>query len=536
MAGGEKQQVADKLSLLNNNKIARWRADAALFMSEALINPQTRQRFELFEAERVFLKHAFTPTPDGDLPYREILWSCIKKSGKSTFGALCLLYTIICLGGPYSESYIISNDLSQSQDRIFSSAAHIVEASPLIKAETTARRITFSNGSFIEALPADYRGAAGVEPAMVIADETWGFSTEASRRLYEECTWTPTRKPSVRMVTSYAGFLGESKLLEDLVNRGLSGKRIAKDVYVQPGLIAFVSHERIAPWQTAAWIEEARRSTRPSAFLRQYRNEFAAAESQFIPIKEWDATVNKDLKPALVNTRLPVWAGLDLGVEHDSTALVAVAWDGGNIRLVEHRVFTPAGGTLDIEGTAEAAVLSLRSRYALMAVYYDPWQAINLAQQLGRQGVNMQEWGQTVGNLSMMATNLLDLIRHRQLVTYPAPDLREAIQKTVVVESARGMRLGKNKASDRVDPIVALAMACIGCMQGGGRQMTEADRATMSTAQDFFHNQAERRRSMTMPSLAPPADSRLDGKGEDWADYEDRLQFGQRGRSRWSGF
>src|SRR5262249_7479812 len=162
------------------------------FITEALINPQTDRPFVLFEAERTFLQHAFTPTPDGDLPYRDILWSCIKKSGKSTYGALCLLYTVICLGGKFSEAYVISNDLWRGKDRIFPSAARIVQASPLIKAKVTASRITFSNGSYIEALAADYRGAAGVEPVMVIADELWGFSTEASQRLYEECCPTPT--------------------------------------------------------------------------------------------------------------------------------------------------------------------------------------------------------------------------------------------------------------------------------------------------------------------------------------------------------
>jgi hypothetical protein len=139
----------------------RWRNDPIAFITEALVNPQTDQPFQLFDAELIFLRKAFTPSPSGDLPYRDILWSCIKKSGKSTFGALCLLYTVLCLGGKYAEAYVISNDLAQAQDRIFTSAARIIEASPMIRARITSNRITFPHGSFIEALPADYRGAAG---------------------------------------------------------------------------------------------------------------------------------------------------------------------------------------------------------------------------------------------------------------------------------------------------------------------------------------------------------------------------------------
>jgi hypothetical protein len=39
----------------------------------------------------------------------------------------------------------------------------------------------------------------------------------------------PTRKISVRLTVTYAGFEGESKLLEDLYKRGLQGTEIAEE-------------------------------------------------------------------------------------------------------------------------------------------------------------------------------------------------------------------------------------------------------------------------------------------------------------------
>ena len=41
----------------------------------------------------------------------------------------------------------------------------------------------------------------------------------------------PTRKISIRLTVTYAGFEGESKLLEDLYRRGLAGEQIAPDLY-----------------------------------------------------------------------------------------------------------------------------------------------------------------------------------------------------------------------------------------------------------------------------------------------------------------
>ena len=41
----------------------------------------------------------------------------------------------------------------------------------------------------------------------------------------------PTRKISVRLTVSYAGYEGESKLLEELYRRGLAGEEIAPGLY-----------------------------------------------------------------------------------------------------------------------------------------------------------------------------------------------------------------------------------------------------------------------------------------------------------------
>jgi len=458
------------------NQLAKWRRDPASFMTQALIDPQTGGRFELFEAERIFLDRAFRPNADGDLPYKDILWSCIKKSGKSTFGALCMLYTVICLGGRFAEAYVIANDYDQSQSRIFTATARIVEASPLLRARITADRITFSNGSFIQALASDYRGAAGIEPVFVIADELWGFTSESSQRLYEECCPTPTRHPSVRMIVSYAGFTGESVLLENLVNRGKAGEQIAKDLYAQPGMIAFISHERIAPWQSEKWLEEARQSTRPSAFLRQYCNEFTSGESTFIDMAWWDNCIDAELTPELADPRLSVWVGVDASVKRDSTAIVACTFDRElkKVRLVSHRIFQPSpDDPLDFEATVETELITLRRRFNVCEIKYDPYQLVSVAQRLTANGLPMVEFPQSVPNLTAASTNLFELIKGRNLIVYPDDQMRLAISRCVAVETTRGWKIAKEKASAKIDVIVALAQAALGAVQ----QSTSGDGA-----------------------------------------------------------
>ena len=53
-------------------------------------------------------------------------------------------------------------------------------------------------------------------------DELWGYTSEASTRLWQELTPVPTRKNSIRFITTYAGFEGESKLLWDLYRQVVS--------------------------------------------------------------------------------------------------------------------------------------------------------------------------------------------------------------------------------------------------------------------------------------------------------------------------
>ena len=73
---------------LNAQSLAYWRAHPIEFIETCLYNPETERPFELLPAERAFLEHAFKIGENGKLVYPEWLYSCPKKSGKTTFEAL----------------------------------------------------------------------------------------------------------------------------------------------------------------------------------------------------------------------------------------------------------------------------------------------------------------------------------------------------------------------------------------------------------------------------------------------------------------
>ena len=208
-----------------SNPLAAAKRDPVLFTETVLVNPETEKPFVLYAEQKRFLRTAFTLTPDGTLPFPEVVFAAPKKSGKTTLAAWALLYVVCAIGGRGAEGYCIANDFEQAQSRVFAAAVRIVRASPLLyrAARITSNQILFaSTGASITALASEYAGAAGSNPSIVVFDELWGYTSERARRLWDEMVPVPTRKVSLRLTVTYAGFAGESDLLEELYKRGTS--------------------------------------------------------------------------------------------------------------------------------------------------------------------------------------------------------------------------------------------------------------------------------------------------------------------------
>jgi hypothetical protein len=246
---------------LEPSAIEHWRRDPVRFIAEVLRDPETREPFMLLDAEKGFIGHAFRTDGDGRLLYPEWAYSAPKKSGKTGFAAMMTLTTTLVFGGPFAEGYCLANDLEQSQGRVFQAVRRIVEVSPHLKkaARVTASRIDFpETGASITAIASDYAGAAGANPTISTFDELWGYTSERSHRLWDEMVPPPTRKIACRLTVTYAGFEGESELLETLYKRGLRQPVAGPDLHAGEGLLMFWTHKPVAPWQTDAWLDQMR--------------------------------------------------------------------------------------------------------------------------------------------------------------------------------------------------------------------------------------------------------------------------------------
>ena len=311
-------------------QLARWKRDPVAFIREVLVDPETGAPFELYPAQERFLREAFTLKGDGRLPYPEIVFSAPKKSGKTATAAIATIYVIVCLGGPYAEGYCVANSFDQAQGRVFQAISRIIEASPLLKHSATIRAnyIEFrSTGATITAIPSDYGSAAGSNPTIIAFDELWAYVGEAAHRLFDEMVPVPTRKISARLTVTYAGFEGESNLLEGPLQIGHQGRGDCAVALSKPRATDGLASRPNCAVETPDWIEQMRRQLDRAQFLRMIENRWVTSESSFVEMDWFDACVDASVRPIVADPNLPVWLGVDASTKRDSTAIVACTWD-----------------------------------------------------------------------------------------------------------------------------------------------------------------------------------------------------------------
>jgi hypothetical protein len=330
-----------------------------------------------------------------------------------------------------------------------------------------------------------------------------------------------------------APFLRLSPLLhssakDERYKRWLRGKRIAPDLYKQRGMLMYWTHRPPAPWQTKAWLTQMKQTLRPPAWLRLIENRFVTSEQTFVEEEWWDACERDDVRPVVADKSLAVFAGLDASVKRDATAIVACTWDDHEkrVRVVWHRIFQPTPREpLNFEETVERTLMELRDRFDLREVLFDPFQLVAVAQRLTAAGFPMREWPQSVPNLTEASSNLYELIRGRNLAVYRDDALRKSVMSAVAVETPRGMKLSKKKATDKIDAVVALSLAALGATKGG------------PSAGSFYCAAVNLASRPTRITLSPSADNEAAGYAAEqraWELEARRREFGADG-SAWDG-
>ncbi|MEW6325829.1 MAG: hypothetical protein AB1515_10645, partial [Nitrospirota bacterium] len=279
------------------------------------------------------------------------------------------------------------------------------------------------------------------------------------------------------LITTTAGWTGESVLLERLYQQGMAGQRIddALEVYRADELVMFWSQTPRQPWQTAEYYDQQRRHLRPATFARLHLNQWVSAESTFITPELWDGCLDQSLRPLLPTKEYQLYVGVDAATKSDTASVQAVYRQDNRLHRAVGRIWKPSpGAPLDLEQTIEAYLLDLHNCYHVERVLVDPFQMARSIATLKARGLRIEEFPQTVANTTRMGETLFDLIKGRNLALYPDDELRQQAMNTVAIEHARGWRIAKERASRKVDGIVALSMACVAAVEAVAQPVVTA--------------------------------------------------------------
>ena len=350
-----------------------WRGvrnDITRIMSEEYvpISPATRQPegdygtwLQLHQIR--VLNHIFTPRSQGvgkawRLPYHTMIYSDLKKSGKTGIGGALLYAWARVYGG---ELYGLANSKDHAVDRGFNRLVMFLRHLQRTEPERYEREIESITGEQVvfrahdtaehyqpycevNAVPVAASSQAGGFQSVTLWDELWGYEHDSAVRMFSEMqpistipdahlptahmigTSAPHQSrdkftvssPSMRIIVTYAGYHGVSDLLYQLYKQCLlpddndngrpSGYKAdgLEDLpcYVSPdgGMLAYWNQDvPRMPWQSPTYYTQARNDPinllRPEEYRRLHRNHWTNAAGAFLEMSIYDrnAAAGQDL-------------------------------------------------------------------------------------------------------------------------------------------------------------------------------------------------------------------------------------------------
>lgn len=435
--------------------------------------PETNGPMILYPFHIAGLREALATDEAGNYHYSTVVWSAIKKSAKSSIAAAVALW--VAWQRPWSTIKIIANDLKQADSRVFFYIRRCLTLNKAMGAQVNIRNyhISLPNHSTIEAIPIDPKGEAGGNDDLVVYSEIWGWKHAVAQQMWTETTLSPLKfGKSLRWCETYAGYAGESPILEELYDRGVvHGECIdpENEFYRKDRLLVIWNTKPSTPWQTHEYYSQEAADLLDTEFERVHHNQWGSSTSQFVP-SEWFDACRHDLPPY---EKLESWViALDAAVDGDCFGLVAVTRKNGLVILRHVRKWTPPkGGQImyfappgtppEQDESPAGELRRLEKRHSIVKVCYDPYQLHSFCNQLKDELVIFfDEFPQTTKRL-LADKSFRDAIRERQFWHDGNMELREHVLNANAKSEGEAdkLRLVKRSNALKIDLAVCASMA-----------------------------------------------------------------------------
>ena len=476
-----KAEMAKRYAAIRQQRqISAELADPVKWIETHFYIPELNGPIVLYPHQQAVLREAHRRDASGRFVYDIVVWSDLKKSAKSSVAAAVVLYRAHLFN--WGSLKIVANDLKQADSRVAYYLRRAIELNPRMEGiKQRGYKTTLPNSTNIEAIPIDPGGEAGGTDHFIVFSELWAAKHKALQQMWTEMTLSPTLYGySQRWVETYAGYVGESPILEDLHRRGVEkGKQLDLsytdengihhdlsdlEVFANGRMLCMWNTRPRLPWQTKEYYESEAAVLQEDEFMRIHRNQWVTSTSAFVPPVFWQQCEGD---PGPLANRKPCIMGVDAAVSGDCFGLVLVSQDnGGDVRVHYARKWEPPkGGKIDYQGTPgnpgpELVIRDLCRRFNVSEVRYDPYQLHDMASRLGKEGVApFAEF--TQASMRLRADKQLhDRIRDGRLIHAGNPDLTQHIYNANKKETGDNkLRIIKREDGKPIDLAVALSMA-----------------------------------------------------------------------------
>lgn len=414
-----------------------------------VIQPFQRERFEL-------LCPSILAVARNELPPNGRIWiEGAKGSAKSMDLAIALIWLMA-----FSQRPLLiqagAGDQGQS-DELRMAIRSLLRVNPFLEARLEVQRdrvVSLDNQgkvvSELQIITTDALSTHGSRPDVVVLNEaTHCDDEEFAATLFDNLSKMPH---GLGIVLTNSGLLG-------------SWQHVWKKLAVSTPDVWRVHEVKVPPpWISAKEIEQARLRNSHARFMRLYYGVWSSGSGDALDQADIEAAIDLNLRP-MIGTE-PGWrfvGGLDLGIRNDHSAVIVLGYKQATmeIRLAESKSWAPdpVTGQVDLM-EVERYLLAMHQRFKLRSVAFDPWQAVMLSQRLTMQSLPMVEIPFTGKNLTLMATNLLEVFRSRRILMFHDPQLIDDLGRLQIEEKSYGHRLTATRdASGHADKATGLALA-----------------------------------------------------------------------------
>ena len=446
--------------------------------------------------------------------YRQAVVFVPKGNGKTTVAAPLSIYLTFCDGEGGAEGYAAATTRDQARI-LFEAAQNMLRQAPRVTRElgasVAANAISVAKtASRLMPISSDAKTLDGLNVAVAVCDE---IASHKTAEVYDalRTAMGKRRHPLLLAISTATGNTsGIGKQLWDYSVRVLEAAQSDDRLFA----LLYTIDEGDDPWKEETWVKanpgwgvsvvpdavrgimrQARNNPAQEAAARtRHLNMWLGADEALFSMRSWRACTDRDLELRQMEGR-DCHIALDLASKTDLAALAIVFPTDvieDNDRRLHYTVFsrcylneaavlearnpsypgwaannelvlTP-GNETDF-GMIEEEILDLCSRFRVLSLAYDPWNATQLAQRLTIQGVPCVEFRMNTQNLSE-ATKELDAAMRGARIRHDGNGvLAWCVGNVVGHYDARSNVFPRRAHEDqKIDAAVALIMALARCV------------------------------------------------------------------------